>query len=266
VAARAALKAHIARMFTLAGFDDAEGRAGRVYALEERIAAGIAAARTAARRRTRTTLPPRRLREARAGAGLGRVPGRGGFEGQDLFIVGPPESIAASRRRARRAAADGRTTWRFRAIRTSAPCGPAAFRAEDFASTKRPCAARRRCPSLEDRGGADRPALGRQWAQIYWRGTSRRLAGHGHRDDPDLKASMGRRIQGLTWMTPRPRPGVGKLQNLRVEVGADARRRRHSAGGEAGEAFENLLRAQDFSRARIPGAAGAAEWTAANGR
>jgi len=64
---------------------------------------------------------------------------------------------------------------------------------------------------------------------------------------------MGAQDQGLTWMTPATKTrALAKLQNLRVEVGGQTPPRDYSSlAGEPGEAFENLLRAQDFSRARI---------------
>ena len=257
VAARAALKAHVARMFTLAGFDDAEGRASRVYALEERIARGH-------RSREDSRQAEKRYNPFRRADFASRAPGldwdafltTAGFTGQDLFIVGPPESVAASSAAAHDVPlADWKDYLAFRAIRNFAPCGPAAFRAEDFAFNEKTLRGTPQMPVAWKTAvvQTDR-ALGQAVGQIYlarhFPPSSRAMVTEMTRN---LKASMGRRIQGLTWMTPATKTrALAKLQNLRVEVGGQTPPRDYSSlAVKPGEAFENLLRAQDFARIRI---------------
>ncbi len=257
LAARAAFKDHLAKMFTLAGFDDAQGRAGRVYALEARIARGHRS-REDSRQAEKRYNPFRRADLAARAPGLDwdAFLAAAGFEGQDLFIVGAPESLAASSAAARDVPlADWKDYLAFRAIRNFAPCGPAAFRAEDFAFNEKTLRGTPQMPAAWKTAvvQTDR-ALGQAVGQIYlarhFPPSSRAMVTEMTRN---LKASMGRRIRGLAWMTPATKTkALAKLANLRVEIGGQTPPRDYSGlQVKPGEAFENLLRAQDFARTRI---------------
>ncbi|MGH2485638.1 MAG: M13 family peptidase, partial [Ktedonobacterales bacterium] len=94
---RASYRPHIATMFRLAGLDDADSRAGRVYALEERLA------------KAHWTRQQQRDVEKRYNLYLradlaSKAPGLDwdaflsavGFSGQDTFLVGQPGAIAGA--------------------------------------------------------------------------------------------------------------------------------------------------------------------------
>lgn len=257
LAARKAFRDHLARMFNLAGFDDAEGRAARVYALEERIARGHRS-REALRQAEKRYNPFRRSDFSARAPGLDWTAflSTAGFDGQDLFIVGAPESLAASAAAARDVPlADWRDYLAFRAIRNFAPCGPKAFRDEDFAFNDRALRGTPQAPPAWKQAvvQTDR-ALGQAVGQIYlarhFPASSRAIITDMTRN---VKAAMAQRIRSNSWMTPATKEkALAKLANLRVEVGGQTPPRDYAAlEVRPGEAFANLLRAQDFARRRV---------------
>jgi putative endopeptidase len=256
LAARSAYRGHMARMFNLAGFDDVVARANRAYALEERIARGHRS-REDSRQAEKRYNPFTRADFAARAPGLewDAFLSSAGFEGQGRFIVAAPESLAASAAAARDVPLDD---WRdylaFRAIRNFAPCGPKALREEDFAFNEKALRGTPAMPAAWKTGvvQTDR-ALGQAVGEIYlarhFPPASRAMVTEMTRN---LKAAMGRRIRGLSWMTPATKArALAKLQNLRVEVGGQTPPRDYTAlEVKPGEAFENLLRAQAFARRR----------------
>src|SRR5205823_6404471 len=68
----------------------------------------------------------------------------------------------------------------------------------------------------------------------------------------NLKIAMGQRIKGLTWMSPATKTrALAKLARLKVEVGGPSPSRDYSTlTVRPGEAFGNLLAAEDFNRRR----------------
>jgi putative endopeptidase len=259
---RKAYREHLSRMFALAGFDDVEGRVNRVYALEERIARGHRT-REASRDAEKRYNPfsPAELAAKAPGLDWPAYFNAAGFEGQSTIIVSQPEAIIAAASAARDVPmADWRDYLAIRAIRNFAPVGPKAFRAEDFDFNGRVLSGTPQMPVMWKTAvtQTDR-ALGQAVGQIY-------LARHFPPASKaqvtemtrNLKSAMGNRIKALTWMTPATKTrALAKLANLHVEVGGQSPPRNYSSlEVKAGDAFGNLLRAQDFDRRRVVGKLG----------
>jgi len=260
--ARDAYKVHLARMFTLAGFDDAEGRATRVYALEERIARGHRT-RVANRQAEGRYNPFTRADFAAKAPGVDwdAYLKAAGLDGQSVLIVNQPEATAAAAAAVRDVPlADWRDYLAFRAIRNFAPVGPKAFREEDFDYNGRVLSGTPEMPAAWKTAvvQTDR-ALGQAVGQIY---LQRHFPAASRAQIADmtvnLKRSMAQRIRGLDWMTPATKArALAKLQNLRVEIGGQQPSRNYSSlQVVAGDGFGNLKRAQAFERARTLGKLG----------
>jgi putative endopeptidase len=262
LAVRKAYKAHAAKLFALAGFDDAEGRAGRVYALEERIAKGH---RTAAASRE----ADKRYNPFARADFAARAPGldwdawfaAAGFEREAVVIVGQPEAIAAAAAAADEVPlADWRDYLALRAIRNFAGVGPKAFRDEDFDYNGRVLRGVPQAPpAWRSAVTATDQALGQAVGVIYLqrhfppaaRAQVAAMAGN-------LKVALGERIKGLTWMGPATKSrALAKLARLKIEVGGQEVPRDYSTlTVKPGAAFENLLAAEDFNHRRALGKLG----------
>ncbi|MBU2361906.1 MAG: M13 family metallopeptidase [Alphaproteobacteria bacterium] len=262
VKTRDAYKVHLARMFALAGFDDAKGRATRVYALEERIARGHRT-RVANRETEKRYNPFTRADFAAKAPGLDwdAYFKAAGLEGQAVLIVNQPEAVAAAAAAASEVPlADWRDYLAFRAIRNFAPVGPKAFREEDFDYNGRTLSGTPEMPVMwktaviqTDRALGQ--AVGEIYLQRHFPPASRAQVTEMTRN---LKAAMAERIKGLAWMTPATKArALAKLQNLRVEVGGQETPRDYATLRVVhGDAFGNLLRAQAFEQARVLGKLG----------
>ena len=262
LAVRQAYKGHLEKLFALAGFDQPQGRAARVYALEERIARGHrpAAANREAEKRynpfTRADLAARA-----PGLDWGAYLAAAGFEHEDHVIVAQPEAIAAAAAAAGEAPlADWRDYLAARAIRNFAPVGPKAFRDEDFDYNARALRGVPQAPAMWRSAIAyTDQALGQAVGVIYLeryfpasaRAQVTAMTGN-------LKVAMGERIKGLSWMSPATKTrALAKLQRLKVEVGGPTPSRDYSSlTVRPGEAFANLLAAEDFNRRRALGKLG----------
>jgi putative endopeptidase len=259
---RAAYKTHLAKLFALGGFDDAEGRAARVYALEERIAKGH---RTAAASRE----ADKRYNPFGKADFAARAPGLdwdaylagAGFEGQATIIVGQPEAIAAAAAAANEVPlGDWRDYLAARALRNFAPVGPKAFRDEDFAydahtvrGIPEPPPMWRSAVTYTDQALGQ--AVGVIYLQRHFPASARaQVAGMAG----NLKVALGERIKGLSWMSPATKTrALAKLARLKIEVGGPQPSRDYSSlAVKPGQAFENLLAAEDFNRRRAIGKLG----------
>ena len=145
--ARAAYRAHLAAMFRLAGMDDVEARAARVYALEERIASSHLDARGAARsRQTLQSVRPRRTGGEIPGAGLGCLSPGGRIRGQATILVTEPSAIAGVAAAARDVPlADWRDYLAYRVMRGFARPGRMPSSRKTLPSRARHWPARRNC-------------------------------------------------------------------------------------------------------------------------
>lgn len=253
---REAYKAHLVAMFGLAGLSDPQGRAARVYGLEERLAK---AHWTRAEQRD----PEKTYNLFRAADLPAKFPGlhwdaflsAAGFQGQGEVLVSQPPAIAAVAQAAHDAPlADWKDYLSYRAIRAFAPFGPKAFAAENFAFEDKTLAGTPEAPAVWKQAAAatDR-AMGQAVGTIYLReyfppaqkAKVQAMVG-------EIKAAMGRRLTGLSWMSPQTKArALKKLAAVRVEVGAQSPPRDYSALSVVrGEAFANVLRAAEFDYAR----------------
>ena len=259
---RAAYKAHLATLFTLAGFDQGAARAGRVYALEERIAKGHRTA-AASREAEKRYNPYSKADFAAKAPGLDwdAYFAGAGFEGQPTIIVGQPEAIAAAAAAASEVPmADWRDYLAAKAIRNFAPVGPRAFREADFEYNDK---ALRGIPQMAPAARAavtyTDQALGQAVGVIYLqRHFPASARAQVTQMTVNLKAAMGERIKGLSWMTPSTKTrALAKLAHLKVEVGGPEPSRDYSSlMVKRGEAFGNLMAAEDFNRRRAVGKLG----------
>jgi putative endopeptidase len=256
LAVRQAYKGHLARLFTLAGFDQPEARAARVYALEERIARGhrTAAANREAEKRYN---PFSRADFAAKAPGLDwdSYLAAAGFEREPVVIVAQPEAIAAAAAAAGEVPlADWRDYLAFRAIRNFASVGPKAFREADFDYNARALRGIPQPPPMWRSAVLyTDQALGQAVGVIYlqrhfpapMRAQVTAMTGN-------LKVAMGERIKGLSWMSPATKArALAKLARLKVEVGGPQPSRDYSTlAVRRGEPFGNLLAAEDFNRRR----------------
>jgi len=254
--ARAAYRTHLAAMFKLAGLSDPEGRAGRVYALEEKIAKSHwtrAAQRDADKRYNLF----RRADFAAKAPGLDwdAFLDAAGFAGQDLFLVGQPSAIAGASALTREVPLeDWRDYLAFRAIHNFAPVGPRAFVEENFAFNDRTLAGTPELPPLPKRAGQimDRAmghAIGRVYLAKYFPPSARAQA---QAMTGQIKAAMGRRIKALAWMTPQTKArALTKLAAARIEIGGQTPLRTYDGlAVDRHDAYGNYLRAARFERDR----------------
>jgi putative endopeptidase len=262
VKARQALRDHAARLFALAGFDEPDARAARVYALEEKIARGWWS-REQSRQAEKRYNPHSRAQLAALtqGLDLDAYLAAAGTNGQAVYIVAQPSAVASAAGLARDVPlADWRDYLAFRAIRNFAPCGPKAFRAEDFNFNGKMLQGVQQMPeawktAVNQTDRALGQAVGEIYLARYFPPSSRAQVTEMTRQ---LKLAMGQRIRDNGWMTPATKArALAKLANLRVEVGGQTPPRDYSRlEVKPGEAFENLLRVQAFLHQRVTGRLG----------
>ena len=254
--ARAAYRPHLAAMFRLAGLDDADGRAQRVYALEERLARAHWTRQQQRDVEKRYNLFSRADLAARApGLDWDAFLAAAGFSGQNTFLVLQPSAITAA---AEAAGAVPLGDWRdylaYRVIRGFAPAGPKAFVEENFAFEDRILAGTpelaadwKRAGQLIDRGMGQ--AVGRIYLAHYFppaaRAKAEEMTGY-------IKRAMAARISGLAWMTaPTKARALEKLKAVRIEIGGQQPLRNYERLTVARhDSFGNLLRAARFDHQR----------------
>jgi putative endopeptidase len=247
--ARAAYRAHLAAMFRLAGMDDVEARAARVYALEERIAHS---------HWTRVELrdPAKRYNLFARAELPAKFPGldwdvflqAAGFGEQPTILVGEPDAIAGMAAAARDVQlADWRDYLAYRVMRGFALAAPNAIVEEHFAFEDKTLAGTPELPARWKRAGAimDR-AMGHAVGRIY-------LASYfppatGARADAmtrNIKLAMAKRIRGLPWMADVTKArALAKLQAVRIEIGGQLPLRTYEKLTVArDDAYGNVLRA-----------------------
>jgi putative endopeptidase len=256
VKARAAYKAHLAKMFGLAGLSEPEARAGRVYALEERIARGHwTRAEQRNPEKTYNLFTRADLKAKAPGLDWDAFLDAGGFAGQQTFLVGQPPAIATASLATREVPLQA---WKdylaFRAIRAFAPLGPQAFVAENFDFQDRTLAGTPELPADWKRASAltDRQigqAVGALYLKTYFppeaRAQVQKMTG-------EIKAAMGRRITALDWMAPETKArALKKLAAVQVQVGAQTPAKDYAAlQAVRGQPFGNALRAARFDYGR----------------
>jgi putative endopeptidase len=254
--ARAAYRPHIAAMLRRAGLDDAEARAGRVYALEERLAKAHWT-----RQQQRDVEKSYNL-FSRSDLGA-KAPGLDwdaflsavGFGGQNTFLIRQPQAIAGA---ADAVGAAPLTDWRdylaYRVIRGFALVAPKAIVQEHFAFEEQILAGTPELPGrgkrsvqIIDRGMGH--AVGRIYLTNYFspqaRARAEAMTGY-------IRRAMAARINGLGWMTPPTKArALAKLKAVRIEIGGQQPLRTYEKLIAArGDAFGNVLRAARFDYQR----------------
>jgi putative endopeptidase len=256
VKARAAYKAHLAAMFRLAGMSDPEGRAARVYGLEERIARSHWTREAMRDAGKRYNLWQRAEFAAKApGLDWTAFFAAAGFDGQDTFLVTTPSAVVGAAEAAGSAPlADWRDYIAYRVIRAFAPAGPKAFVEENFAYEDKALQGTPEMPARWKRAGqimdrAMRDAVGRLYLERYFPPAARAQA---ELMTAQIKAAMGRRIQALSWMAPQTKArALAKLAAVRIEVGGQTPLRTYEAlETSRTDAYGNLLRAARAAYAR----------------
>jgi putative endopeptidase len=254
--ARAAYRVHLAAMFRLAGMDDVEARAARVYALEERIARS---------HWTRVELrdPAKRYNLFTRAELATKFPGLDwdvflqsvGFGGQPMLLVREPTAIAGLAAAARDVPL---TDWQdylcYRVMRGFALAAPNVIVGEHFAFEDKTLAGTPEPPARWKRAGAimDRAmghAVGRIYLTSYFPPATRARADTMTRN---IKLAMARRIQGLTWMADVTKArALAKLQAVSIEIGGQQPLRGYDKLEVArDDAYGNMLRAARLSYRR----------------
>jgi putative endopeptidase len=254
--ARAAYRVHLAAMFRLAGMDDVEACASRVYTLEERIARS---------HWTRVELrdPAKRYNLFARAELAAKFPGLDwdaflqavGFDGQATIQVTEPGAIAGVAAAARDVPL---TDWRdylaYRVVRGFALAAPNAIVEENFAFEDKTLAGTPELPQRWKRAGAimDRAmghAVGRIYLANYFPPAVRACADAMTRN---IKLAMAKRIQALPWMADVTKArALAKLQAVRIEIGGQQPLRTYEKLTVAkDDAYGNVLRAARVSYQR----------------
>ncbi len=257
VKAREAYKAHLVRMFQLAGMSDAQARATRVYALEERLAKGHwTRAEDRDREKTYNLLTRADL--------VARAPGldwpaffeAAGFGTAPQVLVSEPSAIAVAALATREVPLqDWKDYLAFRSIRAFAPFGPKALVEANFDFEFRTLAGTPEMPApwktaSTQTDQAIGQAVGTLYLEQYFPAASRAKV---EQMTGEIKAAMGRRIQALTWMAPETKArALKKLAAVLVQIGAQTPPRNYAdLRIVRGRPFENALAAARFEYARI---------------
>jgi putative endopeptidase len=254
--ARDAYKAHLGRMFGLAGMSDPQGRAVRVYALEERIAKGHWT-RAEQRNPDKTYNLFTRADLAAKAPGLdwaAFLDAAGFASAQQLLVFQPSAITIASLATREVPLQDWKDYLAFRSIRAFAPFGPKALVAENFDFQVRTLAGTPEMPAPWKTASAlTDQAIGQAVGAIYLkeyfpaeaRATVEQMTG-------EIKAAMGRRINELTWMAPETKArALKKLAAVQVQIGAQTPPKSYDALQVVrGQPFGNALEAARFEYAR----------------
>jgi predicted metalloendopeptidase len=248
-------RAHIAATFKLAGFDDPEARAARVFALETKIAA-VHATRVESEDVQGAVSWKRAELSAKApGLDWSALLEAAGLKDAPVFIVWHPKAIPGLSALAAAEPLDAWKDWlRFHAVDRAANLLPKPFVDERFSFYGRTLSG---IPEQRPRWqrGVDftNQALGEAVGRLYV----------GHHFPPQTKAKVqamvgdlvkafGKRIDALTWMSPETKAKAKqKLETLKVGVGYPDRWQDY-AGLEIvkGDALGNAQRADLFEYRR----------------
>jgi len=254
--ARAAYRAHLAAMFRLGGMDDVEGRAARVYALEERIARSHWTRVELRDQGKRYNLfAPTDLAAKFPGLEWDTFLKAAGFAGQATIQVTEPGAIAGVAAAARDVPlADWRDYLTYRVMRGFALAAPDAIVQEHFAFEDKILAGTPELPARWKRAGAimDRAmghAVGRIYLASYFPPAVRARADAMTRN---IKLAMAKRIRALPWMADVTKArALAKLQAVRIEIGGQQPLRTYEKLMVArDDAYGNVLRAArvDYQR------------------
>lgn len=253
---RAAYKAHVARMLTLAGFDDAEARAARVLALETAMArvhwTGVESSDI---EKNRTVWTRADFAAKAPGLDWNAYFAAAALGDQAEFGVWQPTAISGL---ARLAGAEPLPAWRdylaFHAVERGAPFLSKAFVDEHFDFNGRTLSG---APQQRDRwkrgvdstSGALGEAIGELYVARYFPPQAKAEA---QAMVKNILAAFDARIDRLDWMTPATKAKAHeKLANFQVGVGYPDKWRDYSGLQVVrGDAYGNAERADLFEYRR----------------
>lgn len=255
-AGRALYRTHIAAVLRLAGFDQADVRAGRILALESAIAQAHATADdTADVFKTDNTWSRADFAAKAPGLDWSAWFKAARLDGQDAFIVWQPSAVTGA---AALVVAQPIEAWKdyltFHLIAHYAAVLPKPFGEEDAAFQARLAGA---APAAPDRAkqaiAATTAALGDDIGRLYvaqYFPPQAKAAATAMAEN--IRTAFGARITGATWMSPAMREmSLAKLAAVRVEVGYPAGWIDYSGlSVRRGEAYGNLRRAEAFAYQR----------------
>jgi putative endopeptidase len=253
---RGRYRAHIAALLSLARLPDAQARAARIFALEERIARAHWT-----RERSEQVVAGnnhwRRSEFAQRAPGLdwGEFFAAAGLSAQQQFVVWQPSAVSGM---SALAASEPLDTWkdylRFHLIDSTSEFLPRAFAAEHFEFHEHvisgtPQLSARWKRAVEETNSALGEAVGKLYVARYFPPSEKTRAEAMVRN---LLVAFAQRLDRLEWMTPATREKAkAKLATLKVGVGYPDKWRDYS-GLEviAGDAFGNAERAKLFEYRR----------------
>ncbi|WEF35794.1 M13 family metallopeptidase [Pseudoduganella chitinolytica] len=221
---RAMYRAHVAAMLRLAGYGDADARAGRVVELERQLARAHATREASAD--VQRANNPWRARDFAA-----KAPGMdwpaffaaAGLARQERFIVYHPGAVKGAAALVARAPLQAWRDWlAFHTVNQKAGALPRAFVEQRFAFYGRtligtPQLSERKRRGLAAVNAALPEAVGKMYVETYFppeaKARVQRMVGN-------IVAAFGRRIDNLDWMAPSTkREAKAKLDTLYVGVG-----------------------------------------------
>ena len=253
---RAKYRAHMARMLALAGYDDAEARAGRVLALETAIAgAHWSAVDTTDIAKTNTRWTPADFAAKAPGMDWRVFFAAAGLADQTRFGAWQPSAITGI---SRLVGSQPLQAWRdylaFHAVERGAPMLSKAFADESFAFNGLALSGTPQQSARWKRGvDATSEALGEAVGKLY---VAKYFPPESKAElevmVKNILAAFDARIDRLDWMTPATKAKAHeKLANFQVGVGYPDRWRDYSALTiVAGDAYGNWERAELFEYRR----------------
>ncbi len=256
VKVREAYRRHIAALLALAGAADAEAKAGKIYALEKKIAAAHWS-QVDTRDVKKANNPWKRDDFARKAPGLDWAAyfEAAGLGKQRDFIAWQPSALSGI---AKLAGREPLETWKaylaFHAVSRGAPFLPKAFVDEDFAFNGRELSGTERQRERWKRAvdfvnEAMGEAVGKLYVEKHFPPRAKAAADEMVRD---IVAALGRRIDALGWMSPETKAKAQeKLGTLQVGIGHPAAFRDYGAlEARPGDAYGNAERASRFEYQR----------------
>lgn len=253
---RDAYRGYVADILRLAGFDDAPGRAGRIFELELKIAQRHASL-VDSQDIHKANNPWSRADFDRKAPGLdwAALFSAAGLGGQGEFIVWQPAAVTGL---SALTASEPLAVWKdwlaFHLVSQHAGVLPRAFDARRFdfygktlsgTPEQRPRPKRALAAVGADLG----EAVGRLYAERYFPASAKRDV---QTIVDNIKAAFDRRLAGLSWMTPATKAEARrKITTLIVGVGYPDRWRDYSGLDiRPDDAFGNTWRAQEFEYRR----------------
>ncbi|MDP3659351.1 M13 family metallopeptidase [Phenylobacterium sp.] len=253
---RTAYQAHVAAMLTLAGYDLADQRAGRILALELAIArAHWSGVDTTDVAKADVRWTPAQFAAKAPGLDWSAYFATAGLRGQPAIGVWQSTAITGI---ARLVGSEPIDTWKdylaYHAVSRAAAFLPKAYADADFAFSGRllngtPEQPARWKRAVDHTNTALGDAIGRLYAERYFPPAAKAEA---QAMVENIRAAFDRRIVGLDWMSPGTRAKAReKLARMRVGIGYPDNWRDYS-GLEIvrGDAYGNQVRAELFEHHR----------------